>query len=95
MSAIIPKTDAKRFEEPPLSWHPGWARDHPIAIFTCPGGSTGSLHDWTVDDDGTVTPSVDCRCGCGFHEFIQLEDWNPDWLPRRADSQEPRKDLDR
>lgn len=86
----VPRTHAKRFEEPPLSWHPGWARnpDRPIPIFTCPGGSTGSLSDWTVAEDGAVSPSVDCRCGCGFHDFIRLLDWEPGWEPRRIEELE-------
>lgn len=80
----VPRTNAKRFEEPPLSWHPAWAHDHVIPVFTCPGGSTGSLNDWTVAADGAVSPSVDCRCGCGFHDYVRLVDWDQDWTPSRA-----------
>jgi hypothetical protein len=80
----VARTEAKRFEEPPLSWHPAWFTDHVIPLFTCPGGSTGSLGEWSVAADGAVSPSVDCHCGCGFHDYVRLLNWDPNWEPRGA-----------
>jgi hypothetical protein len=49
------------------------------ATFTCTNGHTCTLLIHTIADDGTVTPSVVCPYeGCGFHEFIQLEGWQPE-----------------
>ncbi len=59
-----------------------------IVHFACPNGHVGTLF-WTkgkperyhqIADDGTVSPSVVCDHppdGCGFHQFIILEDWEP------------------
>ena len=68
----------------PLTWrkvHPGppgsrFARD--IALCTCRNGHTcllsGDVH--AVAADGTVTPSYVCPVdGCGFHEWVQLVEW--------------------
>lgn len=45
----------------------------------CPGcGTTASLEDHEIADDGTVTPSLVCQNeGCGFHENVQLSGWEP------------------
>lgn len=32
----------------------------------------------TVDDEGKVTPSIVCPGGCGFHCWVQLNNWAPD-----------------
>lgn len=75
----VPRTDAPAFEEPPLSWKPMRAQGQRSAIFTCPNGHTGSLHEWTIADNGTVSPSVDCSPnGCDFHDYIRLLDWQPE-----------------
>lgn len=48
------------------------------ASFTCPNcGQLGSLSDHEIAEDGTVNPSVVCFNGCGFHDFIKLEGWQP------------------
>jgi predicted RNA-binding Zn-ribbon protein involved in translation (DUF1610 family) len=49
------------------------------ASFTCPiCGQTAVLIDHEIAPDGTVSPSVVCpHDGCGFHEFIQLDGWQP------------------
>lgn len=73
------------FEDPPLSWRPvTTAEGARSAIFTCPNGHAGSLHRsadgeaWTIADDGTVDPSVDCSPnGCDFHDHIRLLEWEP------------------
>lgn len=49
------------------------------ASFTCPEcHQLASLTDHTIEADGRVTPSVVCPTdGCTFHQFIQLEGWQP------------------
>lgn len=48
------------------------------ASFTDPKGHTLSLASYTIGKDGRVHPSVLCsRLGCGFHEFVKLEGWDP------------------
>jgi hypothetical protein len=49
----------------------------------CPGcGKFQSLGDHTIASDGTVTPSVVCAYGCGFHDFVRLIGWGQpkDWV---------------
>jgi hypothetical protein len=61
------------------SWKPA---DNPdiLCRVTCPGcGGTATLpfdlqKGWTANNKGEVNPSL--SCDCGFHEFIELEDWN-------------------
>ena len=46
------------------------------ALVCCPGcGKIGSLTKHTIDPDGRVFPSLVCPFGCGFHEFVKLDDW--------------------
>jgi hypothetical protein len=46
------------------------------ASFTCPiCGNACSLSDHEIAPDGTVSPSLICPYGCGFHEFIHLDGW--------------------
>lgn len=54
-----------------------WSADKTFVSFTCPlCAKLGILDDHTIDDDGSVYPSVECPTeGCSFHEFIQLEGW--------------------
>ena len=52
------------------------------ASLSCPGcGEVASLSNHKIDDQGIVTPSLVCPFdGCSFHEWVQLEGWNPDGL---------------
>lgn len=52
-----------------------WRRsDVPDNILVkCPRGHIGVL-DHDIDDDGTVTPSVQCP-SCEWHEMIRLDGW--------------------
>lgn len=79
----VPRFVGKRFEEPPLSWHPFKDSDGYFgAIFTCPNGHTGTLvstrsgtHE--IDDQGVISPSVVCDIdGCTFHDHIRLLEWS-------------------
>lgn len=80
----VPKTEARAFEEPPLSWKPFRDIDGSTgAIFTCTNGHTGTLvspsrpeDHHTIDDGGVVSPSVVCpEDGCGFHDHVRLVGW--------------------
>lgn len=51
------------------------------ATFTCPECSVVGildLNDFSIKEDGTIEPSVDCPTeGCAFHDRVILVDWNP------------------
>lgn len=57
----------------PLSWHHGRRDGQPVIQFVCKCVRRGPLIDHQIADDGTVTPSVWCWEGCGFHDYIKLE----------------------
>lgn len=59
-------------------WRPGRADGRRTASMACPGcGKVASLSGHEIAADGTVTPSVACAYDCGFHEYVQLEGWEP------------------
>ena len=39
-------------------------------------GDYFGLRTHSIASDGTVSPSVVCPYGCGFHKFIKLEGWD-------------------
>jgi len=46
------------------------------ASATCANGHTCSLTDHTINEDGTVSPSLVCPYeGCEWHENVKLEGW--------------------
>ena len=47
-----------------------------IGCPTC--GECPALGDHEIAPDGTVTPSAVCPTGCGFHEHVKLEGWEPE-----------------
>lgn len=48
------------------------------ALFRCPFGHVSSLHTHEITESGIIMPSVVCPThGCGFHDFVQLEAWEP------------------
>ena len=67
----------------PGEWKPILVSDQSVggrrrsARMACPGcGTTGTLQDHGIDDEGRVTPSVDCT-QCEYHESgVVLEGWN-------------------
>ena len=64
------------------SGHSIYADD--LAIICCTRGHqtrmTSKIHG--VDGAGRVTPSYICTIpGCDFHEYIQLEGWDPALIP--------------
>lgn len=61
----------------PLTWRSViWDVSRRTAYFFDTNGHGLSLNRHTIQDDGTVTPSVVCPLtGCGFHEFVKLEGW--------------------
>jgi hypothetical protein len=86
----VPKSEARPFEQPPLSWRPfpGFRRypgqDVPEVIVKCPNGHSMMLGDQpgavprffpTIDEDGVVS-TVRCSwLGCDFEDSIRLVGW--------------------
>ena len=68
--------------DPELEEDGTWKRMGKSALVRCPNPRKtmvhhGSLYDHEIADTGDVTPSVACEvAGCGFHEYITLEDWD-------------------
>lgn len=58
-------------------WRGGRCEDgHRTATVACPRcGRIASLSNHTIFSDGAVSPSLVCPRDCGFHEFVQLADW--------------------
>jgi hypothetical protein len=55
---------------------PGPAMKQTIAI-ACGGcGRAMCLPNHRIAEDGSITPSVVCPFGCGWHVFLLLKDWN-------------------
>lgn len=49
--------------------------------FTCPNGHIYMLRNYQIQANGIVLPMVLCPAdGCGFHFFIQLDEWNAEEL---------------
>ena len=67
----------------PLTWDDWqWGSDPPIhtALVTCANGHTGTVapHVHKIATDGLLTPSWVCPFeGCSWHEFAQLDGWQP------------------
>lgn len=59
-------------------WHPAVFVGVRTATLRCPEcGETLWLNRHTIDEDGTVTPSVKCSTdGCGFRQTVVLKDWD-------------------
>jgi hypothetical protein len=55
----------------------GWYRWGNAVILWCPVCSQKARLNHTVHDQGVVEPSVECPRGCGFHETIRLDMWEP------------------
>lgn len=55
-----------------------WLVSSAVAVVACPrcGGSM-QLRAHLIAADGSVSPSVVCPYGCGWHEVIVLEGWRP------------------
>lgn len=66
--------------EEPGTWSPCRETDGTLAaIISCPLCGGASFLGHKIAEDGTVTPSVvhAPEDGCTFHEFVKLEDWDP------------------
>jgi len=65
------------WDRPPMTWNWIDMGGKRSATLVCPNGHWGNLHDHTIADDGTVSPSVTCaEEGCDFHECIRLVGWS-------------------
>jgi hypothetical protein len=68
----------------PGAWYV-WAGRPIVKCPTCRGAAGLGKH--TITPAGLVEPSVVCGyAGCGFHEFITLEGWDPALLEARRDA---------
>lgn len=85
------KTRRISFDMEPGTWAPTLMDGKRTAYVCCPKcGNVGGISSHTIDDAGTVTPSIVCSSHenvgsdpCaekGFHEFVTLEGWaDVDW----------------
>ncbi len=57
----------------------GWKRCSNGWVFVCcPGCGQVARINHDIDNDGKVTPSLDCPTEtCHFHRFAMLLDWEP------------------
>ena len=64
----------------PGTWAPCRTKEGLKAIISCPLCGRASFLGHEIRADGTVHPSVvhAPEDGCEFHEFVTLEDWEPD-----------------
>ena len=51
-----------------------WRRFGLLVLVTCPGCGLEVGLDHDVEDDGRVTPSLNCT-ECAFREFVTLGGW--------------------
>lgn len=64
-------------EQPINTWRAGRGLNEEIyPTIRDSNGDWFGLATHSIDEDGTVSPSVVCPYGCGFHEFIKLEGWD-------------------
>jgi hypothetical protein len=43
----------------------------------CPSGHVLTLREHSIEEDGTVVPSVVCpNTGCRFHNYVRLVGWS-------------------
>jgi len=75
------------------TWKPAWIGppgDEPFgqwrqtALVCDPSGHVLSLSQHQIDDAGKVTPSLLCPNGCGWHEWLLLDGWDPRARPNRG-----------
>jgi hypothetical protein len=82
-------------EGKPNTWHEETLGDplkSTLIVFTCPNGHDSHIFiqnrsdpgkNWQIDTDGEVNPSIRCygtlKPDCGYHEFVHLQDWRPEW----------------
>lgn len=62
----------------PGEYRRGYIKDtnNPSAHMSCPAcGKVASLSGHHISSTGVVTPSLVCFYNCGFHDYVQLEDW--------------------
>jgi len=73
-----------------LAWAPVWDQDDEriVPIVRCPFGHVAGIRTHKVAADGKVTPSIVCDGGtereaCRFHDWLVLEEWDPEWRPEQ------------
>lgn len=61
----------------PGEWFPVTSEGRLTARVACPDCGQVATLDHDILADGTITPSLDCPVGCGFHEQGRLLEWVP------------------
>lgn len=68
---------------------PGWWKVGEYVLFRCSNGHVSTIFQpvvsvrdgapsHTIAETGSVSPSVVCPyVGCGFHQFVTLDRWEP------------------
>lgn len=76
---IIFKPSVNYEDDLPLTWRSYKDQGKVLEcspVIVCPNGHYLSIYKHTVSQDGMVSPSVVCPIdGCGFHEYIKLDNW--------------------
>lgn len=64
--------------QPGMRWRLLRDGDEISATVFCPNEHRATLTNHRIAPDGSVSPSVVCPFeACGFHEHIQLAEWDP------------------
>lgn len=48
-------------------------------LFRCANNRNAGIANHSIDSNGEVNASVLCHCGCGYHEFVVLDNWPKKW----------------
>jgi len=55
-----------------------WRKVGALIYVQCPQCNYCAALQHEIAPDGTVTPSVECPSGCGFHTNVRLTGWVPE-----------------
>lgn len=57
------------------NWRRAKRDDEDIVVLTCPTCKRMAALDHEINQEGVVSPSVECPYDCGFHDHIKLVGW--------------------
>lgn len=64
----------------PCTWSPLILDEKRTARVTCGNGHIAVIDDHSINEDGKVTPSLECpHDPCGWHEYVTLLEWKEYW----------------
>jgi len=76
---ILPAHPNDRWLTESLRWRQVVQDGESLVRVSCADGHVADLSSHIIQADGTVKPSVLCpEPGCHWHEFVQLQEWEPD-----------------